>query len=48
MRRTKYEKYFQSCISGKNESGRVLRTGQKTEEIYPIDIWREEKRMKWF
>ena len=46
--RTKYEKYFQSCISGKNESGRVLRTGQKTEEIYAIDIWREEKRMSGF
>lgn len=46
--RTKYEKYFQNCISGKNESGRVLRTGQKTEEIYAIDIWREEKRMSGF
>ena len=46
--REKYEKYFQSCISGKNESGRTLRTGQKTEEIYAIDIWREEKRMNGF
>ena len=46
--REKYEKYFQSCISGKNESGRKLRTGQKTEEIYAIDIWREEKRMSGF
>lgn len=46
--RTKYERYFQSCVSGDNESGRKLRTGQKNEEIYAIDIWREEKRMSGF
>ena len=45
MERTKYAKYFQSCTSGDNESGRTLRTGQKTEEIYAIDTWREEKRI---
>jgi len=43
--RQKYEKYFQACISGNNEAGKKLRTGQETEEIYGIDIWREEKRM---
>ncbi len=44
MERSKYEKYFDGCITGNNEVGRKLRTGQKTEEIYPIDTWREEKR----
>jgi potassium-dependent mechanosensitive channel len=43
--RQKYEKYFQACISGNNDSGKKLRTGQEVEEIYGIDIWREEKRM---
>lgn len=46
--REKYEKYFKSCVTGQNESGRKLRTGQKIEEIYAIDIWREEKRMNGF
>lgn len=46
--RQKYEKYFQACISGNNESGKKLHTGQETEEIYGIDIWREEKRMGEF
>ena len=43
--RTKYEEYYQMCVSGNNESGKKLRTGQEIEEIYPIDIWREEKRI---
>jgi small-conductance mechanosensitive channel len=46
--RTKYEKYYQRCISGDNESGKKLKPGQEVEEIYPIDIWREEKRMGGF
>lgn len=46
--RTKYEKYYQRCISGDNESGKKLKPGQEIEEIYPIDIWREEKRMGGF
>ncbi|MCA9811435.1 MAG: mechanosensitive ion channel [Nitrosarchaeum sp.] len=46
--RAKYVKYFQNCISGNNESGKKLRLGQEIEEIYPIDIWREEKRMGGF
>ncbi len=40
----KYEKYYQACVSGNNESGKPLRPGQKPEEIYSIDIWREERR----
>ena len=43
--RAKYEKYYQACISGKNESGKKLQPGQDPEEIYRIDIWREEKRI---
>ncbi|MFB5610284.1 MAG: mechanosensitive ion channel family protein [Nitrosopumilaceae archaeon] len=42
--RAKYEKYYQACITGKNESGKKLRTGQEMEEIYSIDTWREQKR----
>lgn len=40
----KYEEYFQDCITGNNESGRQLLLGQIPDEIYEIDIWREEKR----
>ena len=43
-KRTKYEKYFQNCVSGHNQSGRKLRPGAKPDEIFPIDVWREEKR----
>jgi len=42
--REKYEKYYQNCISGNNQSGRKLRPGAKPDEIFPIDVWREEKR----
>ena len=42
--RSKYEKYYQNCISGHNQSGRKLRPGAKPDEIFPIDVWREEKR----
>ncbi|MBC8250858.1 MAG: mechanosensitive ion channel, partial [Candidatus Nitrosopelagicus sp.] len=42
--RTKYEKYYQNCITGNNQSGRKLKPGVKPDEIFPIDIWREEKR----
>ncbi|MBI1663840.1 MAG: mechanosensitive ion channel [Nitrosopumilus sp.] len=42
--RKKYEKYYQNCISGHNQSGRKLRPGAKPDEIFPIDVWREEKR----
>ena len=42
--RSKYEKYYQNCITGNNQSGRKLRPGAKPDEIFPIDVWREEKR----
>ncbi len=42
--RAKYEKYYKKCITGDNESGKKLKTGQKIEEIFQIDIWREERR----
>ncbi len=43
--RSKYEKYFQNCITGNNQSGRKLKPGAKPDEIFPIDVWREEKRV---
>ena len=46
--RKKYEKYFEKCITGKNQSGRKLKPGAKPEEIFPIDVWREEKRLQDF
>jgi len=42
--RGKYEKYYHNCITGHNQSGRKLRPGAKPDEIFPIDVWREEKR----
>ena len=44
--RKKYEKYFDDCISGNNQTGRKLVPGTKPQEIYPIDIWREVKRQR--
>ncbi|QLH05457.1 mechanosensitive ion channel protein MscS [Nitrosopumilus oxyclinae] len=44
--REKYLDYFEKCISGNNQSGKKLRLGQSDEEIYPIDTWREEKRLE--
>ena len=43
--RKKYEKYFNYCISGNNASGRKLFPGVIPEEIYAIDIWREQKEI---
>jgi len=42
--RSKYEKYFKNCITGNNQTGQKLRPNVVPEEIYPIDIWREQKR----
>ena len=42
--RVKYEKYYHNCITGNNQSGRKLKPGAKPDEIFPIDVWREEKR----
>ena len=46
--REKYLKYFENCITGNNQSGRKLKPNAKPNEIFPIDIWREEKRMRGF
>ena len=43
--RAKYKKYFENCASGNNQSGRKLKAGVKPDEIFPIDVWREEKRI---
>ena len=42
--RAKFEKYYKNCITGQNQSGQKLRPGVVPQEIYPIDIWREQKR----
>jgi len=46
--RKKYEKYLNDCTSGNNETGRKLTLGAKPQEIYPIDLWREEKRQRGY
>ena len=46
--RNKYEKYYENCITGNNQSGRKLRPGTKPDEIFPIDVWREEKRINGY
>jgi small-conductance mechanosensitive channel len=46
--RAKYADYLEKCISGDNQSGKKLRLGQEEEEVYPIDTWREEKRLEGF
>lgn len=45
IQREKYEKYFDDCISGNNETGQVLRTGVFPKEIYTLSLWREQKRI---
>jgi len=42
--RSKYEKYLKNCITGNNQTGQKLRLDVVPEEIYPIDIWRDQKR----
>jgi len=46
--REKYEKYLNDCLSGNNQTGRKLALGSKPQEIYPIDLWREEKRQRGY
>ena len=46
--RNKYDKYFQNCVTGNNQSGRKLNPGAKPDEIFPIDVWREEKRQQGY
>ena len=44
--RAKYSEYLENSTSGNNLSGRKLSLGEDPEEIYRIDTWREEKRLK--
>ena len=44
----KYEKYFDDCISGDNESGQVLRPGVFPEEIYTFLLWKDQKRISHY
>jgi len=46
--RKKYEQYFDDCVSGNNQAGRKLVPGAKPQEIYPIDVWREERRQRGY
>ena len=46
--RKKYENYYNESVSGNNSSGRKLFPGSVPEEIFPIDIWREQKRVTGF
>jgi len=43
--RVKYEKYYENCVTGKNQTGQKLSPSAVPQEIYPIDIWREQKRL---
>jgi len=42
--RNKYEKYYKNCVTGNNQTGQKLRSDVLPQEIYPIDVWREQKR----
>ena len=46
--RKKYRKYLNDCESGNNATGRKLTAGAKPQEIYTIDLWREEKRLNGY
>ena len=48
LERTKYEAYYKNCVTGQNQTGQKLNPGTVPEEIYPIDIWREQKRLNNF
>ena len=43
--RKKFLSYYEVCITGKSQAGRVLRPGVIPSEIYAIDNWREQKRL---
>lgn len=44
--RKKYQRYYDNCITGNNQSGRKLRPDARPPEIFPVDVWREEKRVQ--
>jgi small-conductance mechanosensitive channel len=46
--REKYEKYYQDCTSGNNQVGQKLRPGAEPNEIFSIDQWRSEKRLRYY
>lgn len=46
--RKKYEKYYQDCTSGNNQVGQKLRPGAEPNEIFSIDQWRREKRLRYY
>ncbi len=46
--REKYKKYLNDCLTGNNETGRKLVLGAKPQEIFPIDVWREERRRRGY
>jgi len=46
--KVKYKKYYKNCITGNNQSGQKLSPGASPDEIYPIDIWRDQKRQNSF
>jgi small-conductance mechanosensitive channel len=46
--RRKYEKYYEDCTSGNNQVGQKLRPGVKPNEIFSIDQWRLEKRLRHY
>ena len=46
--RAKYEKYYDNCVTGNNQSGQKLKPGAVPDEIYRIDTWREQKRLGAF
>ena len=41
----KYKKYFSDCITGNNQAGQKLRLGVMPQEVYPFDLWMEQKRL---
>ena len=43
--RKKYLKYYECCVNGYNDSGQKLKLGNSLEEVYSIDIWKEQKKL---
>ena len=41
----KYLKYLDDCITGDNSSGQKLKLGMTPQEVYPYDVWMEQKRL---
>ena len=44
--KSKYLKYLDDCTTGNNAVGHRLRLGVTPQEVYPFDIWMEQKRLK--